>query len=147
MCCKPFPVLRGHMLWHRLMHRVVLVHGTYQVRGFHSSYSSRTNTDPVEAAFAGLLLCRIYINRIWLAGGKAIILIGFPFYTCIVGENPWPWMPINTQTKVCTPSMRSAWVAPSPGQTPFRKGFRADTFIAFALQEWYHVRASEIVHA
>ena len=39
-------------------------------------------------------------RRIWLAGGKAIILIGFPFYTCILGVNPQPWMPINTETKV-----------------------------------------------
>ena len=43
---------------------------------------------------------RICINRFWLASGKAIILIGFPFYTCIIGVNPQPWMPINTQARV-----------------------------------------------
>ena len=41
---------------------------------------------------------RICINRFWLAGGEAIILIGFPFHTCIVGVNPQSWMPINTHT-------------------------------------------------
>ena len=48
------------------------------------------------------------INRFWLVGNKAIILIGFPFYTCIVGVNHRPWMPIDTQTKDCAASMRSA---------------------------------------
>ena len=43
---------------------------------------------------------RICINRFWLAGGKAIILIGFLFYTCIIGVNPQPWMPINTDKRV-----------------------------------------------
>ena len=91
-----------------------------RVQGFHSSYPSRTNTNPVEAA---LLLCcfiedynimawGICINRCWLVGGKAIILIGFLFYTCIAVVKPWPWMPINTQTKHCTASIRSAWDAP-----------------------------------
>ena len=51
---------------------------------------------------------RICMNRFWLVGGKAIILIGFPLYICIVGANPLPWMPITTQTKYCTASMRSA---------------------------------------
>ena len=60
---------------------------------------------------------RICINRFWLAGGKAIILIGFLFYTRIVGVNPQPWMPINTQTNECIASIRSAWVAPIPPNT------------------------------
>ena len=79
---------------------------------------------------------RICINRFWLAGGKAIILIGFPpFYTCIVGVNPQPWVPSNTQTKECIASIRSAELhqyhqihCSSPGQKSFRKVFRADTF-------------------
>ena len=60
---------------------------------------------------------RICINRFWLAGCKAIILIGFLFYACIVGVNPQPWMPINTQTNECIASIRSAWVAPIPPNT------------------------------
>ena len=60
-----------------------------------------------------IIVRRICKNRFWLAGGKAFILIGFPFYTCIVGVNPQPWMPINTQTKECIASIRSAWVAPN----------------------------------
>ena len=63
---------------------------------------------------------RICINRFWLASGKAIILIGFPFYTCIIGVNPQPWMPINTQAKECMASIRSAWVAPMPPNTLFK---------------------------
>ena len=51
---------------------------------------------------------RICMNRFWLVGGKAIILIGFPLYICIVGVNPLSWVPITTQTKYCTASMRSA---------------------------------------
>ena len=78
---------------------------------------------------------KICINRFWLAGGKAIILIGFPFYTCIVGVNPQPWMPINTQTKECIASSDPHELhqyhqihCSSPGQKSFRKVFRADTF-------------------
>ena len=76
---------------------------------------------------------RICINRFWLAGGKAIILIGFPIYTCIVGVNPQPWMP--TQTKECIASSDPHELhqyhqifRSSPGQKSFRKVFRADTF-------------------
>ena len=50
-----------------------------------------------------IMACRICINRFWLV---------FPFYTCIVGVNHRPWMPIDTQTKDYAASMRSAWVAP-----------------------------------
>ena len=60
---------------------------------------------------------RICINRFWPAGGKAIILIGFSFYTCIVGVNHLLWIPINTQTKECIASIRSAWVARIPPNT------------------------------
>ena len=95
---------------------------------------------------------RICINRFWLAGGKAIILIGFPFYTCIVGVNPPPWMPINTQTKECIPSIRSAWVAPVPPNTLLKswteilqKGV-PNWYIPFALQVCYDIRVSQIVH-
>ena len=62
----------------------------------------------------------ICINRFWRAGGKAIILIGFLFYACIVGVNPQPWMPINTQTNECIASIRSTWVAPIPPNTLLR---------------------------
>ena len=78
-----------------------------------------------------IMAFRICINRFWLVSGKAIILIGFP----LLQMYPLPWMSITTQTKDCTASMRSARVAPispntllSPGQTPFKKVFRADTF-------------------
>ena len=79
---------------------------------------------------------RICINRFWLAGGKAIILIGFLFYTCRVGVNPQPWMPIktHTQTSVKLPSDQYELHqyhqihCSSPGQKSFRKVFRADTF-------------------
>ena len=79
----------------------------------------------VEAAFAGLLLSwglqhnGICINRFWLVGGKAIILIGFHFCTCILIANHRLWMPINTQTKDFTASTRSAWVAPISPNTLF----------------------------
>ena len=36
---------------------------------------------------SNIMACRVCINRFWLAGGKAIILISFPFYTCIVVAN------------------------------------------------------------
>ena len=84
-----------------------------------------------------IMAWRICINKFWLAGGKAIILIGFLFYTCIVGVNPQPWMPINTQTKECIASIRidqhelhqyHQINCSSPGQKSFRKVFRADTF-------------------
>ena len=80
-----------------------------------------------------IMTFRICINRFSLVGDKAIILIGFSLYTCIVGGNHLPWMPITTQTKDCTASMRSAWVAPISPNTlleswTFRKVFRADTF-------------------
>ena len=95
---------------------------------------------------------RICINRFWLAGGKAIILIGFLFYTCIVGVNPQPRMPINTQTIECIASIRSAWVAPIPPNT-LLKSWREilpksvqSWYISFALQVCYDIRASKIVH-
>ena len=94
-----------------------------------------------------LMAFRICIDMFWL------ILIGFPFYTCIVGSNPLPRMPTTTQTKHCTASMRSAWVAPISPNTLFKS--RTDTlqksvqswYIPFARQVWYHIRANEIVHA
>ena len=95
---------------------------------------------------------RICINRFWLAGGKAIILIGFPFYTCIVGVNPQPWMPINTQTKECIASIRSAWVAPIPPNTLLKSWTAVlqksvqSWYIPFALQVCYEIRVSKIVH-
>ena len=100
-----------------------------------------------------IMAFRICINRFWLVGGKAIIPIVFPFYTWIVGANPLPWMPITTETKYCTASMRSAWVAPTSPNKLFESW--TDTlqknlwswYIPFALQVWYHIRANEIVHA
>ena len=95
---------------------------------------------------------RICINRFWLAGGKAIILIGFPFYTCIVGVNPQPWMPINTQTNECIASIRSAWVAPILPNTLLKSWTEIlqksvqSWYIPFALQVCYDNRANKIVH-
>ena len=66
-----------------------------------------------------IMAFRICINRFCRVGGKAIILIDFLFYTCIVGANPLPRMPITTQTKYCTVSMRSAWAAPISPNTLF----------------------------
>ena len=93
---------------------------------------------------------RTCINRFRPAGGKAIILIGFSFYTCIVGVNPQLWMPINTQTKECIASIRSPW-APIPSNTLLKswseilqKGVQS-WYIAFALQVCYDIRASTIV--
>ena len=94
---------------------------------------------------------RICINRFWLAGGTAIIPIGF-IYTCIVGVNPQPWMPINTQTKECIASIRSACVAPIPPNTLFKSwtGILQKSvqswYVPFALQVCYDIRASKIVH-
>ena len=53
---------------------------------------------------------RICVNRFWLAGGKTIILIGSPFYTCIVGVNPQPWMPINTLFTLSVYSCTNTWM-------------------------------------
>ena len=95
---------------------------------------------------------RICINRFRLAGGKAIILIGFLFYTCIVGVNPQPWMPINTQTNECIASIRSAWVAPIPPNTLLKSWTEIlqksvqSWYIPLALQVCYDIRASKIVH-
>ena len=95
---------------------------------------------------------RICINKFWLAGGKAIILIGFLFYTCIVGVNPQPWMPINTQTNESIASIRSAWVAPIPPNTLLKSWTQIlqksvqSWYIPFALQACYDIRASKIVH-
>ena len=95
---------------------------------------------------------RTCINRFWLAGGKAIILIGFLFYTCIVGVNPQPWMPINTQTNEFIASIRSAWVAPIPPNTLLKSWTEIlqksvqSWYIPFALQVCYDIRASKIVH-
>ena len=89
---------------------------------------------------------------IWLAGGKAIILIGFPFYTCIVGVNPQPWTPINTETKECIASIRSTWVALIPPNTMLKSWTEIlqksvqSWYIPFALQVCYDIRASKIVH-
>ena len=99
-----------------------------------------------------IMALRICINRFWLAGGKAIILIGFLFYTCIVGANPQPWMPINTPTNECTASIRSAWVAPIPPNTLLKSWTEIlqksvqSWYIPFALQVCYDIRASKIVH-
>ena len=122
MCCKPFPVLHGHMLWHRWVHRSYCVWEISRARippriskpnEHRSSGSGLYNL--LVCCFHedyNITACRICINRFWLAGGKAIILIGFPFYTCIAGVNPQPWMSINTLTKDCTASIRSALIAP-----------------------------------
>ena len=91
-----------------------------------------------------IMACRICINRFRLVGDKAIIPVGFPIYTWVVGANPQVWMPINTQAKDCTASMRSAWVAPISPNILFQSW--TDTFqksvqswyIPFALQVWYH---------
>ena len=97
-----------------------------------------------------IMAFRICINRFWLVGGKAIILIDFPFYTCIVGANPLPWMLITTQTKYCTVSMRSAWVSPiSPNAilkswTDTLQKSVQSWYIPFALQVWYHIRSNEM---
>ena len=114
----------------------------------------------VSGPAAGLLLSCVYnimarricVNRFWLAGGKDIILIGFPFYTCIVGVNPQPWMPINTQTKECIASIRSAWIAPIPPNIPLKSWTEIlqksvqSWYIPFALQVSYDIRVSKIVH-
>ena len=98
-----------------------------------------------------LMAQRICINRLWLAGGKVIILIGFPFYSCIVGVNPQPWMPINTQTKECIASIRSAWVAPIPPNTLLKSWTEIlqksvqSWYIPFAQQVCYDIRVSKIV--
>ena len=76
----------------------------------------------------------------------------FPFYTCIVGVNPQPWMPINTQTKECIASIRSAWVAPIPPNIPLKSWTEIlqksvqSWYIPFALQVSYDIRVSKIVH-
>ena len=56
-----------------------------------------------------IMACRICIGRFWHFGGKSIILSGFPLlhvYSCCQASA----MPINTQMKDCTASIRSAWV-------------------------------------
>ena len=126
-----------------------------------SPFISKPDTDPVKTAFSGLLLCedynimacRICINRFWLVGGKIIILFFSHFYACIVVLKPWPWRPINTQTKYGTAFIRSAWVAPTSVNTLLESWTEIlqkrlqSSYIPFALQVWYHIRASEKMHA
>ena len=81
-----------------------------------------------------IMAFRICINMFWLIGGKAITLISFPFYTSIVGDNALLWMPITTQTKDCTASMRSAWVASISPNTLFLSW--TDT-LQKSVQSWY----------
>ena len=90
---------------------------------------------------------RICIYRFWLAGGKAIILIGFLFYTCIVGFNPQPWMPINTQTKVYSfhqITMSCTNTTKYTAQVLEEKSVQ-NWYISFVLQLCYDIRASKIV--
>ena len=160
MCCKPFPVLHSHMLWQQW------VIGSCWCMGDSRCTASPLHIQAEQTQIQWkqpLLVCcfhdvynimarRICVNRFWLAGGKTIILIGSPFYTCIVGVNPQPWMPINTQTKECIASTRSAWVAPIPPNTPLKfwteilqKSVQS-WYIPFALQVCYDIRVSKIVH-
>ena len=100
-----------------------------------------------------IMAFRICINRFWLVCGKPLSWLVSPFYTCIVGANPLPWIPITTETKDWTASMRTAWFAPISPNTLFES--RTNIFqksvhswyIPFALQVWYHIRANDIVHA
>ena len=93
-----------------------------------------------------IMAFRICMIRFWLVGGKAIILIGFPLFICIVGAIPLPWMPITTQTNSVQLQWDQQWVAPISPNTPFE--YRTDTlqknvrnwYIPFALQVWYHIR-------
>ena len=153
---KPFPVLHSHMLWHQWVYRVLLVHGRKQVQGFHPSYPSRTNTNPVEAAFAGMLLSWCLQHNGSKDMHKQVLTCWwqshypnwFPFYTCIVGVNPQPWMLTNTHTKDCIASIRSAWVAPIPPNTMLKSWTEIlqksvqSWYIPFALQVCYDIRAS-----
>ena len=74
------------------------------------------------------------ITTKWLVGGKAIILIGFPFHTYIVGAKPRLLMLFNAQKTVELPwdqdelHQYQQIHCSGPGQTPFRKMFRTDTF-------------------
>ena len=83
-----------------------------------------------------IMAFRIFINRFWLVGGKAFVLIGFPLLhmyswcqSSAVDANyhaekktvqlPWDQHELHQYHLIhCS----------SPGQTPFRKVFRADTF-------------------
>ena len=97
--------------------------------------------------FTNLMDRRICIYRFWLAGGKAIILIGFLFYTCIVGFNPQPWMPINTQTKVYSfhqITMSCTNTTKYTAQVMEEKSVQ-NWYISFVLQLCYDIRASKIV--
>ena len=102
-------VLHSSMLWHQWVHRVLLVHGEWHVQGFHLSYPSRAQNQCRRPLLVccfredyNIMACRICLNRFWLDGGKAIILIDFPFNTCTIVVNPPLWMPINAQKEDCT---------------------------------------------
>ena len=145
VCCKPFPVLHRHMLWHRWMHWVLLVHGRYQVQEFHPSYSSRTNTDPVEAAFTGLLLSwglqhkgsqDMHKKRFWLVGCRVIILNDFPLlhiYKCLLGRG-------------CQITHSQKTVQLPRDQHELHQYHQSVQiwYIQFALQLLYHIRANEM---
>ena len=97
-----------------------------------------------------IMACRICINRFWLVGSKAIILIGFPLLY-MYGWCQSSAVDANmSQTKDCAASTRSAWVAPISSNKLLESW--TDTLhksiqswhIPFALQVWYHIRANEM---
>ena len=91
-----------------------------------------------------IMSCRICINRFWLVGNKAIILVGFPllymYSWCqsLAVDANW-----HTDKRLCSfheISMSCTNIAKStvgvleshPSEIPF------------ALQVWYHIRANEM---
>ena len=96
-----------------------------------------------------IMAFRISINKFWLVGSKAIILIAFPclhmYSRCQSSSED-----ANYHTD-CTASMRSAWVAPiSPNTLFWTETLQKSVqiwYIPFALQVWYHIRANDTVHA
>ena len=156
MYCKTFPVLHSHMLWHWWVRRVLMMHGSKYKDSILHIPAQHTQIQWRQP----LLVCcfledyNIYgLQDMHKQMAKSLSWLVFPFHLCIIVFKLWLWMPINTQTKDCTASLRSAWVAPvSPttllkSWTEIPQKSLLSWYVIFALQVWYHIRASEILHA
>ena len=103
------------MLWHWWVRRVLMMHGSKYKDSILHIPAQHTQIQWRQP----LLVCcfledyNIYgLQDMHKQMAKSLSWLVFPFHLCIIVFKLWLWMPINTQTKDCTASLRSAWVAP-----------------------------------
>ena len=98
-----------------------------------------------------IMAFRIFINRFWLGGDKAIILTGFPLL------HMYSWCQSSAvDANYHTDKRLYSFHEISMSCTNITGLFESWTdtlqesvqrwYIPFALQVWYHIRANEIVH-